>query len=57
VQSYLDAGVECVVLAFDDYQHVPSAKYMTQVPVSVPVSVLACASLTRRLRRPIGARR
>lgn len=31
LQQYLDKGVECVILAFDDYSHVPSAKYMTQV--------------------------
>ncbi len=30
IQHYLDAGVQCVVLAFDDYQRVPQAKSMTQ---------------------------
>ncbi len=30
IQHYLDAGVRCVVLAFDDYQRVPQAKSMTQ---------------------------
>ena len=30
IQHYLDAGAQCVVLAFDDYQRVPQAKSMTQ---------------------------
>jgi len=31
LQRYLDSGTECVILAFDDYRHVPVAKNMTQV--------------------------
>lgn len=30
VSKYFSRGVSCVVLAFDDYAHVPSAKNMTQ---------------------------
>lgn len=30
ISKYFDRGVSCVVLAFDDYAHVPSAKNMTQ---------------------------
>lgn len=30
VHKYFERGVSCVVLAFDDYAHVPSAKNMTQ---------------------------
>lgn len=31
VQKYLNKGVECVIIAFDDYNHVPQAKSMTQL--------------------------
>ena len=30
IERYFQKGVSCVVLAFDDYAHVPSAKNMTQ---------------------------
>ena len=30
IQHYFNNGVQCVVLAFDDYHHVPLAKSMTQ---------------------------
>jgi hypothetical protein len=30
VHKYFDQGVSCVILAFDDYAHVPCAKNMTQ---------------------------
>jgi len=30
LQRYFERGVSCVILAFDDYAHVPSAKNMTQ---------------------------
>ena len=30
IVKYLNAGVSCVILAFDDYRHVPCSKNMTQ---------------------------
>ena len=31
IKRYFERGVSCVILAFDDYAHVPAAKSMTQV--------------------------
>jgi hypothetical protein len=31
IRRYFARGVSCVILAFDDYNHVPAAKSMTQV--------------------------
>ena len=31
IQRYFARGVPCVILAFDDYAHVPAAKSMTQI--------------------------
>ena len=33
IRRYFTRGVSCVILAFDDYNHVPQAKSMTQVRV------------------------
>ena len=53
LQRYLDTGTDCVVLAFDDYRHVPSAKYMTQVPVcAVCVCLYVRANCAVRAGQP-----
>ena len=36
IKRYFERGVSCVILAFDDYAHVPAAKSMTQVLLEVP---------------------
>jgi hypothetical protein len=60
LQRYLDSGTQCVILAFDDYQRVPSAKNMTQVcarpvpPTWVPRDPLLVPVQVRR-RQNIGA--
>ena len=38
LERYLARGVACVVLAFDDYGHVPEAKSMTQATHPPPPS-------------------
>jgi hypothetical protein len=35
IRRYFARGVSCVILAFDDYNHVPAAKSMTQVRLCV----------------------
>ena len=35
ISRYFDRGVECVILAFDDYTYVPAAKSMTQVFIMI----------------------
>jgi hypothetical protein len=35
IKRYFERGVSCVILAFDDYTHVPAAKSMTQVRLYV----------------------
>lgn len=42
MRFYKQLGCEVVVLAFDEYDHVPRAKSITQVCFSIPLSFHGC---------------
>jgi hypothetical protein len=42
IRRYFSRGVSCVILAFDDYNHVPAAKSMTQVLLAARLPRVYC---------------